>query len=210
METNVSGYNENAEFYGEVLALYEGAIATITSRLEQISGQRRLDGLKPAYDHMSARVKSAASMRAKLEARGLAQDVETAFDRISDGAGVRIVCRFLDDVYETARLICAQEDFTVVRVKDYIKAPKPNGYRSYHMIVRVPVDIGGGSVPVTAEIQIRTIALDCWASLEHQLKYKQEVPEQEIIVSELKRCADEIASTDINLQTIRDMLEALA
>ena len=105
-------------------------------------------------------------------------------------------------------LITQQDDIKVIEVKDYIKNPKPNGYRSYHMILSMPLRfLGNSQKTVWLEVQLRTIAMDCWANIEHQLKYKQNIPDQALLVQELKRCADEITSTDLSLQTIRDLIE---
>ena len=120
--------------------------------------------------------------------------------------GMRIICNYIDDVYEVAEMLKSYKDLKVIKEKDYIKNPKPNGYRSYHIVFEHSLDLAGEITPVYVEIQIRTIAMDFWSNLEHQMKYKKNVKNQEFIMQELKRCADEIATTDINMQTIRDMI----
>lgn len=145
-------------------------------------------------------------MKDKLKRRNIPVTVKSALREIHDAAGIRVVCTFLDDIYWIAGMLRNQNDIKVVKEKDYIRNPKPNGYRSYHMILQVPVHLENLIEKVYCEIQIRTIAMDCWASLEHQLKYKKNIPDEKMIGGELKRCSDEIASTDLNLQTIRDMI----
>lgn len=122
--------------------------------------------------------------------------------------GIRIICNYIDDVYKVAEMLKNYKDLTVVMEKDYIKNPKPNGYRSYHIIFQLSLDLAGEITPVYVEIQIRTIAMDFWSSLEHEMKYKKNVKNQELIMQELKRCADEIATTDLNMQTIKKMIDA--
>ena len=132
-------------------------------------------------------------------------------EKAAPAAGVRLVCPFVDDIYRTAELIRGIPGIRIEAEKDYIREPKPNGYRSYHMVVTLPLRFlpAPPAEPVWLEVQLRTIAMDCWASIEHRVKYKREVPEQKLIVRELKRCADEIASTDLSLQTIRELIETL-
>ena len=121
---------------------------------------------------------------------------------------MRIICNYIDDVYKVAEMLKGYKDLKVIREKDYIKNPKPNGYRSYHIIFELSLDLAGAITPVFVEIQIRTIAMDFWSSLEHEMKYKKDIKNPELIAEELKRCADEIATTDLNMQTIRKMINS--
>ncbi|MPN52386.1 GTP pyrophosphokinase YwaC [bioreactor metagenome] len=141
-------------------------------------------------------------MAEKLTRKGFPVNSQNALTKVFDAVGVRVICTFMDDVYLIANILKVQPNIEIVEEKDYISTPKSNGYRSYHMIVKAMVQ----NQIVYAEIQIRTIAMDCWASLEHQLKYKHDIQKADMFVAELKRCADEIASTDITLQTIRDLI----
>ena len=127
---------------------------------------------------------------------------------INDIAGIRVVCSFTSDIYRLAEMIGRQNDLTVVSIKDYIKNPKESGYKSYHMLVTVPIFLSNGVVDTKVEIQIRTIAMDFWASLEHQLKYKQEVDNQMQIVKQLTDCAEQIASIDQQMWQVRRQIEA--
>lgn len=118
--------------------------------------------------------------------------------------GVRVVCSFLDDVYRISHWLSTQDAFEIVASKDYIAYPKPNGYRSLHLILHFHTD-SGQEIP--AEIQLRTIAIDFWAALEHQIKYKRNISHEKTVRDELKRCADEIASVDVSMQTLRDIIQ---
>ena len=153
-------------------------------------------GMDPA-EHVLARIKSEESMREKCRRQGLPETEESALVRIHDAIGLRVVCAFLDDVYAMRDALASADGVEIVQEKDYIHAAKPNGYRSYHMILRLD--------GYFAEIQLRTISMDTWAALEHHLTYKKGEPGA-LIRAELKRCADELASTDVSMQTLRDMI----
>lgn len=154
------------------------------------------NGMDPA-EHVLARIKSEESMREKCRRQGLPETEESALVRIHDAIGLRVVCAFLDDVYAMRDALASADGAEIVQEKDYIRAAKPNGYRSYHMILRLD--------GYFAEIQLRTISMDTWAALEHHLTYKKGEPGA-LIRAELKRCADELASTDVSMQTLRDMI----
>lgn len=208
-EINCETPSPEKEFYKESYVLLEGAIIEVLSRLDIIRKYRAAKHFKDPVEHCKARIKSAESMKEKLERRGLPVTLDSAMNLVTDAAGIRVVCTFIDDIYWIANMLKNQQDFEVIEEKDYIRNPKHNGYRSYHMILRVPLHLEDRVEKVYCELQIRTIAMDCWASLEHQLKYKKNIPKQEMIIGELKRCADEIASTDLNLQAIWDMIEEI-
>lgn len=151
--------------------------------------------------YFKSRIKTPQSMMEKLKKKNLSICADAALHQVNDAVGIRIICSFFDDIYRISQWIQEQEWLEIVKIKDYIAYPKKNGYRSYHMIVFLP------HLDVTAEIQIRTIALDFWASLEHQMKYKHKIENEQLIRSELKRCADEIASVDLSMQTIKDLIQ---
>lgn len=156
-------------------------------------------------EHVKCRVKSPSSMLAKLRKLGFPETAESGLKNLSDVVGLRVVTHFVGDIYSVLALIEKSESWRIAAIKDYIASPKPNGYRSLHVILAVPFGVGGID-ELLAEIQLRTIAMDCWASLEHQLRYKKDVRNTALLESELKRCADEMASTDLSMQTIRDMI----
>lgn len=189
------------EFYGQALPVLKMAEQYLLEIITQYPN--RQTAIRPVISCQS-RIKSAESMIKKLENRGFEAILPSALSKVYDAVGIRIVCGFVDDVYKIAKWLEGKKELEIVQSKDYIAWPKPNGYRSYHLCLRI---CGGSAAGTLAVIQIRTMALDFWATLEHQLKYKHKIPCEELIRAELKRCADEIAATDISMQTIRDMLE---
>lgn len=196
------------EFYGENLILLEGAISEFLSCMDMIRRYEVQLGNRDPVASSQTRIKSAESMRQKLQRLAFPVTAESAMKNVFDAAGVRLVCPFIQDIDRTAELIRAIPGVQIQTEKDYIRSPKPNGYRSYHMILSMPLRfLGNSPKTVWLEVQLRTIAMDCWANIEHQLKYKQNIPDQALLVQELKRCADEITSTDLSLQTIRDLIE---
>ena len=196
------------EFYGENLILLEGAISEFLSCMDMIRRYEVQLGNRDPVASSHTRIKSAESMRQKLQRLAFPITAESAMKNVFDAAGVRLVCPFIQDIDRTAELIRAIPGVQIQTEKDYIRSPKPNGYRSYHMILSMPLRfLGNSQKTVWLEVQLRTIAMDCWANIEHQLKYKQNIPDQALLIQELKRCADEITSTDLPLQTIRDLIE---
>lgn len=196
------------EFYGENLILLEGAISEFLSCMDMIRRYEVQLGNRDPVASFQTRIKSAESMRQKLQRLAFPVTAESAMKNVFDAAGVRLVYPFIQDIDRTAELIRAIPGVQIQTEKDYIRSPKPNGYRSYHMILSMPLRfLGNSQKTVWLEVQLRTIAMDCWANIEHQLKYKQNIPDQALLIQELKRCADEITSTDLSLQTIRDLIE---
>ena len=151
-------------------------------------------GMNPV-EHLKYRIKAEDSMREKCRRQGLPETTESALQSIQDAIGLRVVCTFLDDVYAIRDYLRARDDLEIVNEKDYIRSVKPNGYRSLPLLVKKD--------GYYAEIQIRTISMDTWAALEHQIRYKKNVGNSALIYEELKRCADELASTDVSMQIIR-------
>ena len=193
-------------FYKESIVELEAVITEITARLDVIRKYKKINNDRDPIEYIKSRVKSEESMIEKLKRKGLEVNLENALTKIYDAAGIRIICTFVDDVYDVAEMIKKYDDIEVIKEKDYIKNPKENGYRSYHLVIIVPLNIDGTIHKVYLEIQIRTIAMDFWSSLEHQMKYKKNIQNQEMIVEELKRCAEQIATTDINMMAIRNMI----
>lgn len=188
-------------FYNESCKLLEAACTQLTSVVHQARQECcRILGRDPVA-HWKFRVKAAASTRNKLEQLGYPPTETAALQHLHDLLGVRLVCTYIDDVYELRDMLMRHSAFMPVRTKDYVHSPKPNGYRSLHLIGLL--DMGERSIK--AEIQIRTLAMDCWATLEHQLRYKSDGSISPLLIGELKRCADEMASTDWNLQAIREL-----
>ncbi len=162
------------------------------------------------YEHILARVKSEESAREKCRRKGLPETAESVLLELHDAIGIRVVCRFIDDVFRNVEHIRNTPGLRIIEEKDYIRDAKPNGYRSYHMILQVSAPyediLGRQPGQFYVEIQLRTLAMDSWASLEHELKYKKSIRNPEIITAELKRCADELNSCDLSMQTIRELI----
>lgn len=198
--------------YGKYADTLPKVLNHIVSAIRQYSEEEKKKSGELTYEHLIYRVKSEDSIREKCDRKGLPQTARSALYDIRDALGLRIVCRFVDDIYLNIERIRAIPGCAIVEEKDYIKNVKPNGYRSYHMIISLetPYEDVQGNVPGTyyAEIQLRTIAMDSWASLEHQMKYKHDIRNPEIIVKELKRCADELAACDVSMQTLRNLIRA--
>ncbi len=190
-------------FYGEALPKLEAAREQLLEMIRAYPEEKKDGGGIQAIMYCCSRIKSADSMRKKLEFHGLPADCETALDKMYDAVGIRVICSFFDEVYRVAGWLKERPQIQVLQVKDYLAYPKANGYRSYHIILSILEGQGKG---IHAEIQLRTMAIDFWASLEHQMKYKHKVRHEALIRDELKRCADEIASVDLSMQTIRDLL----
>lgn len=192
VNSEVSIYGENIERMNQVMLDLTDIIKNGALLIKERTGM-------DAVEHLKFRVKSEESIREKCRRMGLPETTESALEEIRDAIGLRVICPFLDDIYAIREIIASRQDLEIITEKDYIKNVKPNGYRSYHMIVRY-----GGYY---AEIQIRTISMDTWAALEHHMRYKKEIKGNEALIqSELKRCADEFASTDASMQTIRAMI----
>ena len=196
--------------YGNYHDILEDIKDNMISRINEYTKEEfDKTGIK-IHEHLIARVKEEESMREKCRRKNVPETPMSALKRMHDSIGIRIVCSFIDDIYANISYIRQLSGCTVIEEKDYIRHSKPNGYRSYHMIVEVESDFADieGNTPgmYFIEIQLRTIAMDSWASLEHKLKYKKDISNQELIVAELKRCADEMASCDVSMQTIRNMI----
>lgn len=162
------------------------------------------------YEHLIGRVKTEDSMIEKCQRKGLSLNSKSSLTECKDAIGIRVVCNFIDDIYRVVNLLKQQDWCNVIKEKDYVSNSKQNGYRSYHLIVSVTTDFPGIEAPKNGryfvEVQLRTIAMDSWASLEHEMKYKHNVKNAEQIGKELKRCADQLASCDVQMQTIRQVI----
>ncbi len=190
--------------------LYMSAIREIATKLENLNDEFKCTKDRNPIHLITTRVKTPKSIMDKLLRRGFPLSVESARENLTDIAGIRVICSYIKDIYLISDLLLSQADIQLVRMTDYIKTPKPNGYRSLHLIVTVPVFLSDRTELVKAEIQIRTIAMDFWASLEHELAYKLASGNSEGIARELKSCAEVIAQTDRRMQALHDMTAASA
>lgn len=195
--------------FQELMMRYNAAIREVRTKFEVLNDEFSFRNSRNPIESITSRIKKPVSIAEKLRRMGCPLTLESVSENLNDIAGIRVICSFIDDIYMVAELLARQDDITVVRVKDYIQKPKPNGYRSYHMIVEVPVFFSDGKRPMRVEIQLRTVAMDFWASLEHQMKYKQDSADRPEIAAELKSCAETIAATDARMLGIRRRIEAL-
>lgn len=188
--------------YKKLMYIYEAAIEQITAKLNILKGEFEFSNDRNPISGISSRVKSKESILYKMHSRGLPMTATTLVHNVHDVAGVRVICPFIEDVYYVARMLVRQKDIEVVEVKDYIRNPKPNGYRSFHLIITTDVHFAEMTNKVPVEIQIRTIAMDFWASTEHQLRYKKDRDFSADVQEKLKRCADLMAEADGLMQEI--------
>lgn len=194
----------------KLLLISNCGIKEIKTKLEILNDEFQMMKQRNPIEHMQYRVKSPESIARKLKKKGLPVTAAAAATELNDIAGIRVVCSFVDDIYHVAQMLTKQDDITVILEKDYIKNPKPNGYRSYHIVLEVPIFFSNRTIPARVEVQIRTIAMDFWASLEHKLFYKvgKDAGSEEIY-KRLSQCAQVIAKTDEEMQNIRTMVEGL-
>lgn len=200
---------EELQGYKELIMMYTCAIKEVQTKFEVLSLEFNTRYDRNPITSIQTRLKSTASIAEKMIRKDLYFSLENVENNICDIAGVRVICSYVDDIYRLAEAFTQQDDVTLLERKDYIASPKPNGYRSLHLIVGVPVFFYNQRKVMKVEVQIRTIAMDFWASLEHELKYKQEVSSQLGIVEELKQCADTIARTDETMLGLRKKLDEL-
>ena len=189
------------------MALYEAGIQEICTKLEILKREAQVKGIHNPIDTIKSRVKNVFSVIEKLDRKGFAVSMESAEENLYDVAGVRIICPYIDDIYIVADRIRRQDDLRVLLEKDYIQNPKKNGYRSLHLVVEVPVFLADSKKYVKVEIQLRTIAMDSWASLEHQLRYKKDFEFTEHMANELQICAHLSAELDARMDALRDLVQ---
>lgn len=193
----------------ELEHLYESAIREVKTKLEILDSEFRTKFSYNPIHHIEDRLKSPQSIMEKLRRKGVPFNVDAARSNLNDIAGVRVICNYIEDIYTVADLLTAQDDVTLVSRKDYIKEPKPNGYRSLHLVIETPVYLSDKKEQVHVEVQIRTIAMDFWASLEHELKYKTDTEVSADLAEQLKECAETIAATDVKMQQIYRTLKEI-
>lgn len=186
--------------------IYEAGIKEIRTKLEILDDEFKINHDHNPIHHMEYRLKSINSIIGKLEKRGFEISLDSITTNLTDIAGVRVICNYVSDVYKIADLLVKQSDIKLIKKKDYIKHPKENGYRSLHLVVEVPIFLAEKVQPITVEIQIRTIAMDFWASLEHHLRYKADNEVPSGVRAELIECAKTISNLDYKMQGIHEEL----
>ncbi len=192
--------------YKQLMTLYESAIRCVAMRLNIMEKEAGTNGKHNPIRSISSRIKQPLSINRKLRNRGMPLTTKSIMENLHDVAGVRIICEYLADVYKVRDNLLADGFMELLQEKDYIKTPKPNGYRSLHLIVAVPVPFQTGVQKVICELQLRTTAMDTWAALEHSLRYKKDRPCGPEIDRELLECADMLSETDIKMQKIAEQL----
>ena len=188
---------------------YKCAIMEIETKFRVLNEQFSLNGESNPIEFIQSRIKSYGSIFRKVMKKNVTPSLDSIEKEITDVAGIRVVCSFVQDIYRLADCFLQQDDITLIEKKDYIMSPKPNGYRSLHLIVAVPIFLENEKRLVKAEVQLRTIAMDFWASLEHKLRYKKDIPQHmhTLLTDDLKKCADQSAEWDMRMQNIRNILD---
>ena len=189
--------------FQQIMMIYNCALREVRTKFEVLNDDLSVKNSRNPIEMIKTRIKKPESIAQKLYRKGYDISIDSILTNLNDVAGIRIICSFVDDIYEVSEMFIKQDDVKLIEIKDYIKNPKPNGYRSYHMIVEIPVFFADRKQMVKVEVQFRTIAMDFWASLEHQIKYKKDIEKPEDIIAELKECADTIAETDLKMIEIR-------
>lgn len=195
------------EDFRKLMMEYECAISEVRTKLDVLNAEMSLRTDRNPFESIKVRLKSPISIYEKMERRGYPFTVESIRENLHDIAGIRVVCSFIDDIYKLRDFLVEQDDVTLVEEKDYIANPKPNGYRSLHIIIEIPVFMLEGKVLRRVEVQFRTIAMDFWASLEHKLKYKKDIENEETIIEELSISADMVNQLDRRMQQIREKID---
>lgn len=198
--------HQKSEKFFHLMAYYRCAMMEVETKLNVLNEEFSLRYDRNPINSIKSRLKSVNSIREKLERKSLPMSAETIESNIYDVAGLRVICSFPDDVYMLAEALLSQDDVTLIEKKDYIKKPKPNGYRSLHLIVEVPIFLAKEKKKMKVEIQLRTIAMDCWASLEHQLRYKKDLDFTSEMAHELALCANLSAELDVRMDALRQIV----
>jgi len=186
----------------ELRQLYNAAIREVRAKLETLDEEFHVRYNYNPIHHIESRLKTPQSIVEKLKRKGYEVSIESMRKNLTDVAGIRVICNYIDDIYTIAELLLRQDDITLIRKRDYIAKPKENGYRSLHLVIQVPIFLSDRKELVPVEVQIRTIAMDCWASLEHNLMYKSAKPLPDYLIAQLKECAEAISDIDLKMQNI--------
>ncbi len=200
---------EISKKFDRVKVVYDCALKEITTKFEILNEDLRSSTNRTHIEFITGRIKTPESIIAKLKRRKMEISIDSSLENLTDIAGVRVICSFISDIYMIAEIFAKQDDIEIVQVKDYISHPKPSGYRSLHMIVKVPVFFATGTKKIVVEVQLRTIAMDFWATLEHQIYYKKDLIIDKSITNRLHACADKITDIDEEMEKIHKTIENL-
>ncbi|MBR2465946.1 MAG: GTP pyrophosphokinase family protein [Clostridia bacterium] len=198
-----------AEEMTKLMLYHKCALREVETKFRVLDDQLSMKRERNPISTIKTRLKSPMSIKEKLERLGLPVTLSSAEENLNDIAGIRVICAFTDDVYTLADCLLKQDDVKLIGVKDYIKAPKPNGYRSLHLIIEIPIFLIDQKKAVRVEVQLRTIAMENWANLEHRLRYKKNIPEEKLAVTAdmLSECAEMSGMLDFKMQEIRKIIE---
>ena len=206
MQNAIKNY-EDVDSWKTIMFLYNAALKEVETKLEILNDEFQHVHQYNPIEHIKTRIKTPESIVKKLKRYGYETSVENMVKYINDIAGVRLICSFTSDIYRLASMIGNQSDLKVLSIKDYIKNPKDSGYKSFHMLVSVPVFLSDSVVQTKVEIQIRTIAMDFWASLEHKIYYKFEGHAPAYISEDLKACADMVSKLDERMLSLNEAIQ---
>ena len=199
---------EGVDSWNTIIFLYNSALKEVRTKVEILNDEFQQVHQYNPIEYIKSRIKAPESIVKKLKRYGYDSSIDNMVNYINDIAGIRIVCSFTSDIYRLAEMIGKQNDLTVISVKDYIRHPKESGYKSYHMLVTVPIFLSDRIIDTKVEIQIRTMAMDFWASLEHKLRYKKSIPEDQskYLAEEMMDCAQISSALDERMQKVRDVI----
>ena len=201
---------DQVDSWNEVLLVYRSALKEVNTKLEILNDEFQHVHRYNPIEHIKSRIKTSESIVKKLKRKGYESTIENMVEYVDDIAGIRIICSFTSDIYQIAEMLANQSDIKVLSIKDYIKNPKPSGYKSYHMLITIPIFLSDKTVETKVEIQIRTVAMDFWASLEHKIHYKFEGNAPDYIKEELIECARMVSDLDDRMMAVNEEVQALS
>jgi len=207
MDYNLTRTSDGVDSWETMMLLYNSALKEVGTKLEILNDEFQHIHQYNPIEHIKSRIKSPESIVKKLKKRGLESTIQNMTEYVNDIAGIRVICSFTSDIYRISEMLRNQNDIKVISVKDYIIKPKDSGYKSYHMIIAIPIYLSDSVVDVKVEIQIRTVAMDFWASLEHKMNYKLENNAPEQIKRELYECAQMISLLDDKMLMLNEQIQ---
>ena len=199
--------NEIDTKYERLMAYYRCALMEVETKFRVLNEEYSLQYDRNPINSIKTRIKKLPSIQEKMERKGIPMTTENIEEKVNDVAGIRVICSFPEDVYKLADALLKQDDITLIKKKDYIEKPKNNGYRSLHLIVSVPIFLENEKKLMKVEVQLRTIAMDCWANLEHQLRYKKQNQFTKQMEEQLYECAELSTELDTKMDTLRESVD---
>lgn len=208
-QNSVAEMQSSVEKMRSLMSCYQCALLEVETKFRVLNEQFSLQHERNPIESIKTRIKSPESIREKLQRRKLPMNIDSIESELNDIAGIRVICSFTDDIYMLADCLLSQDDVTLIERKDYIKNPKENGYRSLHLVVEVPIFLQNEKRLMKVEVQLRTIAMEFWANLEHKLRYKKNLPDDVLSLTEkeLSQCAEMSATLDLKMQKVKDIIE---